>query len=145
MNNNHYIRLKDAIDYLIQDKASFTEDGYELDFDSLENEDLREITRLFIEYEDREYISECFFDPTEDIVNDNITIHLLTLLKDDSKDNKLAIADFILERTINTYKPRIKDLVETRSEHLTYDYMEDNGFMPVMDQQTGVYEWRKQA
>lgn len=140
--NDNYSKLVNEIDNLIHDKATFS-DGYELSLDKLEEDELSQLAYLCIENDNRENVSECFLDPSQDEVNDDVTCALISLLKNNSKENKETLTDLIIQRSINCYKDFIQELIDKRCEDLTEDYMDEHGFKAVMDDQTGCYEWRR--
>jgi hypothetical protein len=108
-----YQNLNRYINDLIRDKAILAdepEDGYVLSIDDLSYEELGELAALFLEYNDRD-TSECFNDPTQNIMDDDITCALLKVLKDDNLETRQDLAVLIRTQTIKRFKNDMQDWI----------------------------------
>jgi hypothetical protein len=134
-----------AIDEVIQDNVEFIDnETVNLSYENLERETQSELCRLFIESEDRE-VSECFLDPTSDIINDDVTCALMALLKENSDENKLELSELILSRTIDTYSVKLQKLIDERLQFCLSDllYERNTSLMDYEDQYRDEYRWSR--
>lgn len=104
-------------------------DGY-YDFtcDDLEEHELSELTRLYIEeVEDRD-IGEAFFDLGNDPKNDDLICLSLKLLQDNCPANSANLANLIVKRLTTSYKDELdKYLDDVCSEYYQdYNYYNDS-------------------
>ena len=125
--DRYYDRLVEYIDDLIQNTVVFIdEDSVELDYESLPLTVKSELTRLMIESEDRE-VSECFLDPSVDIIDDDVTCALLELLRNPTFESKTNLSDLILERSTQTYRIKLQQLINDRLYYLRDEYLIEHG------------------
>jgi hypothetical protein len=108
-----YKNLHRYICELIADKATYDKDiqGLSLSVDDLSYEDQGELAALFLEYNERD-TTDCFNNPNQTSIDDDITIALLKLLKKDSLNNRQELACMIRENTINRFKPQMQDFID---------------------------------
>lgn len=108
-----YQQLVYRIDDLILDKGKHDQDGYSLSFRDLDENEQGELVALQLEEDDRD-TTDCFHEASKFAMNDKITCALLTLLKNDSPDNREDLANLIRENSINQYKAKLQDLINDR-------------------------------
>jgi hypothetical protein len=136
--NKHYLNFINSVDRVIIQYGQFEPDeGYNLEFDSLELEVQSELSRLLLEYEDRE-VSECFLDPLQEMMNDDVTCALLALLKDNSLEKKDNLATLLLKRTVYYCSRRIQDVIEERCSVL----MSEEGYVQYREPHASSFSWR---
>lgn len=133
----HYTNLINAIDRVILDEGIFDDnDGYCLSFDELDLEYQSNLSRLLLEYEDRD-VSECFLDPSQDVINDDVTCALLSVLQNNSEKNNKILSDLIVKRTISFCSKRIQKIIDERAASI----MSDEGFTSYREPNSDVYQW----
>lgn len=143
--NNNYSSLVRATDNVIRDYATYCKDDQQktLSFDSLSLYDQSNLSRAYIEWIDRD-VYECFFNPTQNMQEDEVTCALLSLLKDPTKENKDNLSELILCRAASAYRNQIQELIDERCAVLTADDMEEHGLYRVQIDETD-YGWRRLA
>lgn len=141
---NHYKNLINYIDDLILDKAEKTPEGYFLQVDDLDDDELGNLANLFLEYDDRD-TSDCFQEADKYAIDDNITCALLNMLKDNSEEAKQNFSELVRQNTIKRYRNRMQEYINERCGDVESDVMADEGLYKYQDRSTGEFHWRKSA
>jgi hypothetical protein len=113
--NKAYNNLIHYIDDLIDCKASYDSEGYQLSIKNLDEEELGHLAYLFLEMDDRDTY-DCFIDASKD-TNDEITCALINLLKENSYDHQQDLSNLIFKRSINRYKPLMQKRIDERCSY----------------------------
>lgn len=93
----------------------------------LSEEEQAKFAGLLIEYYERDTI-ECFYEPSQDIRNDDITCSLLMLLKDINNDKKEDLANLIIKRSIERFKGEMQDILDQERANILADEMHSHGY-----------------
>lgn len=141
--NTYHQQLIREIDWVIGDYAKFdnNQQCLSLYFDDLSIVDQTNLSKAYIESIDRD-VYECFFNPTQLMKDDDMTCCLLSLLKNNTTENKDKLINLILERSSSAYAAQIQELIDERCIVLTDREMEEHGLYSVQIDETD-YEWRK--
>ena len=145
MNNNYRI-LINYIDLLVlnYNENANINDGYSLNFDRLNEHEMSNLTRLYIEYNDRN-TSECFTYSDKSYQDDDISCALIELLKNPTYDNKEKLSDLILNRSIEIHKKEIQALIDERCGHLFEEEMGNFGLHKGYHNDNGEIYWNSHA
>ena len=118
--NKHQENLVNYVDDLIRIYGYLpaTQKSYCLTLDMLENEQLGKLAYLFLEADDRDTY-DCFNNPSQSAINDDITCALIKMLKNNTKEARDDFAQLIYECSIYRYKKEMQQLIDERcSFHL---------------------------
>lgn len=107
---------------LIRENYKFTPDGFQLNVDDLDDQDLREFAMYLLEYDDRDLHSIY-----ENDKYDNIISTLIKMLKKDDTDNKLDFAEMVRDKIVDYYKPKMQELINDYIGFVEEDYFYEHG------------------
>ena len=120
--------------YLVNEYKRHIKDGYEIDINDVDVNELQILSTHFIE-EDRRDLS-CIYENSE---HDEIVSSLITLLNQDDHDNKLDFAELVRDRVVEHYKPKIQELFNEICRTLYHEDLWEEGFVTRIDRNTGEY------
>jgi hypothetical protein len=126
--------INNFVDSLITNFGTYSEDSYELDFDSVDESDRAEFASLLLQETDREDLT-CI---TENDLKDDIAIAIMKSL------SRGASANYDLAETINTsivkhFEPKMKELIADRLPCVSYDFHSSIGLSKYQDRHTGEF------
>lgn len=115
--NNHYNNLINYIDELIDIHCEYEDEGYFLNIQQLDDDELGKLSYLFLELNNRDTY-EFFIDSSKD-KNDEVTCALIKLLQDNSYDNQQDLSNLIFKQSIQFCKPFIQIEIDNRCAYQT--------------------------
>jgi hypothetical protein len=107
-----YRNLFNYVCEIVNDRSVWDKDleSFILSVDDLSYEEQGELAALLLEYSDRD-TTDCFNNPTQTAIDDDITCSLLMLLKKDTSNNREELASIIRENTINRFKADMQEFI----------------------------------
>lgn len=138
---NHERNLNDFAEELVANYAKFDDESFYLSLSKIPDDEQGELARLYMEYTDRD-TSECVYG--EDFTIDNeFTCALLALLKEDSHENRVNLAEVTRKNTILYYKKSLQKVIDEACDaHLLNLYNED-GYHSQQCRDTGEISWNR--
>lgn len=114
---NPYQKLTAFINDLVLGQGVCDQDGHWLNVESISYTDLKKFSALLLDYDDRD-TSECFYQSDKRSEEDDITIALLKLLNNDSRDNRDDFIDLAMDNILKKYKTTMQRMIDTQCTYL---------------------------
>lgn len=140
-NMNHKKNLADYAGELVAHYAKYESEHYELFLLDLPDDEQGELARLFIEATGRE-TSECIYGNDFSIEN-AFTCALLSMLQDDSKENREKFAEVTRKNTINYYEKSLQLVLDEACNNYLHSMNNEAGSYAIQDQDSGEIFWGK--
>jgi hypothetical protein len=138
---NHEKRLFNFADELVAHYGKLVQDQYELSLDMLPDFEKNELTRLYLEYTDRD-LTECVNGNDLSIDND-YTCAVLAMLKDDCQQNRDTLATIMQKNIISYYAESLQELLNSSCDDHLNNAMNEDGYYAQRDMEHGDVSWRK--
>jgi hypothetical protein len=140
MNHSPIKRLTSYIDELVIDKATATQDGYQLSINTLDIDEKSHLAYLFFEYYDRD-ISDFLVEDYDDQRNDKISCSLINLLKNNSTEGQRDFAAAVRDNVIKMYAHEMQTKIDERCVEVEADIAATQGKYRYQDRSTGEFYW----
>lgn len=111
---------------------------FDITFDQLSEDEQGEFAALYLEYDGRD-TSECFSHPDQNPLDDDITIALLQVLKNNSYETRDDMALLIRANTISRYKILMEDMLDNACQHYSDDTFSEINKVRRKDRETGEF------
>jgi hypothetical protein len=127
-----YKRLCNEIDSQILNDGKYTQDGYSLDYNDLDECDQQAIVALFLDYDDRDLFSVYENEKVDDVVSS-----LIGMLKKDTHESNEDFVNCLKKNLREYYATRAQELIDERCVELTSDDDFEHGMTRRVDRNTG--------
>jgi len=120
-------------------KSKYSE--YRVNLAAIPEYEQHELIRLYLEYTDRD-LSECIYG-NDFSINNDFTCALLSLLQDDSQENRDRFAHATMRNLVIYFSNALQDVLDEACHDMVCSINRDNGNSSYQDKETGEFEWRK--
>lgn len=140
---NHYRNLVNFIDELISLQAKFDGDVYNLDINSLDEDDQGKLVALKLEESDRD-TSECVHGLDFTLDND-YSCALLNMLSQNTEESRENFSRLVSRNTFLYFRKSLQSLIDERCNDYLHEERNSNGYRAQIDRNHGDIVWRKLA
>lgn len=134
---DHDRNLQSYIQDLITKYGNQSNDSYTLPLSFIPNDKLLELSRLYIEFTDRE-VTECV-NGNDFSVNNEYTTALLSMLNDNCKAKRDAFAQIAIKNILTYYSDSLQELIDEECEKYFEGEMEYNGLRSYSDDENETF------
>jgi len=138
---NHQRNLSNYAEELVANFANYKHEQYFLLLSDLPEYEQNELARLYLESTDRD-TSECVHGNDFSIENE-YTCALLSMLKDDSQENREKFAEVTRKNIINYYEKFLQELLDESCNDYLNNMMNEQGRYARYDMEHGDVLWTR--
>jgi hypothetical protein len=138
---NHLRMVENHAEYLVAQYAIYENDGYQLLLSDLPEDELNELTRLYLEYTGRD-TGECVHGGDFSIDN-NYICALLSMLQDNSHETREKFAETTRINIIKYYEHSLQDLLDRACLSYEQSINNENGIYAHIDMDHGDVVWSR--
>lgn len=140
MQNEPYKNLINFAEKMVEKYGHYDRysETYCAGIDDLSEGDLGEFAALCLEYDDRD-TTDCFNQTDKKPLDDDITIALLRVLKNNSYETRDDMARMIRTNTIARYKNFMEEKLSEASQDYTDGTLQTKGMISLKDRDSGDY------
>jgi hypothetical protein len=138
---SHEINLSNYAEELVTNYAKYEDGQYSLFLSDLSEYDQNELSRLYIEFSGRE-LTECV-NGKDFSVDNEYTCALLSMLQDDSHENRERFAEVTRQNIINFYSESLQEILDKSCHNYLHSINNEQGLFANQDRDSGEIHWGK--